>query len=187
MSGSDPHFGQEHPSQWVQRFADLIPDDGAVLDLACGAGRHTRFFLARGNRVTAVDRDLAGLADLSPGPALERLEIDLEDGSPWPLQERRFDGVVVANYLYRPLFPHLAKAVAPRGLLLYETFALGNERFGRPRNPDFLLRPGELLDWLHAAASPGFKVLAYEDLVIERPRPAAVQRIAALAGAQARN
>ena len=169
------------PSEWIRRFAERIPAGGRVLDLACGSGRHTRWLLGRGHRVTAIDRDLSGLDDLAPRPGLERLQRDLEDGGPWPLAGRRFEAVVVTNYLHRPLLADLAAAVAPGGLLLYETFALGNERLGRPRNPDFLLRPGELLDWLHSAGPPGFRILAYEDLLVEQPRPAALQRIAATA------
>jgi len=146
-----------------------------VLDLACGAGRHARLFLERGCRVLAVDRDVSALADLRNNPHLEALEIDLERGSDYPLAGRLFDAVVVVNYLHRPQLADLVNSVAPGGLLLYETFAAGNERFGRPRNPDFLLRPGELLD----AVRGRLRVLAYEDLDISEPHPAAVQRIAA--------
>ena len=146
-----------------------------VLDLACGAGRHARLFLERGCRVLAVDRDVSALADLRDNPRLEVLEIDLERGSDYPLAGRLFDAVVVVNYLHRPRLADLVDSVAPGGLLLYETFAAGNERFGRPRNPDFLLRPGELLD----AVRGRLRVLAYEDLDIREPSPAAVQRIAA--------
>ncbi len=146
-----------------------------VLDLACGAGRHARLFLERGCRVLAVDRDVSALADLRDNPHLEVLEIDLERGSDYPLAGRLFDAVVVVNYLHRPRLADLVDSVAPGGLLLYETFAAGNERFGRPRNPDFLLRPGELLD----AVRGRLRVLAYEDLDIREPSPAAVQRIAA--------
>jgi len=145
------------------------------LDLACGAGRHTRLFLERGCRVLAVDRDVSALADLRGDPHLEVLEIDLECGPVRPFAGRRFGAVVVVNYLHRPLLADLVDSVAPGGLLLYETFAAGNERFGRPRNPDFLLKPGELLD----AVRGRLRVLAYEDLEISDPRPAAVQRIAA--------
>jgi SAM-dependent methyltransferase len=171
---------QEHavadPSAWVLRFADQVPADGTVLDLACSAGRHTRLFLARGHRVLAVDRDLAGIADLADHPGLERLQADLEDGHQPTFAGRRFDGVVVVNYLHRPLLPALVSAVAPGGVLIYETFAQGNERFGRPRNPDFLLRPGELLE----AVAGRMRVIAYEDVIVAQPRPAAVQRIAAV-------
>ena len=163
------------PSPWVQRFAPLLPAAGRVLDLACGGGRHTRFLLEAGHQVTALDRDLSGLSDLAGTPGLEPVEADLEDGRPFPLAGRIFDGVVVTNYLHRPLLPDLVAAVAPGGLLIYETFARGNERFGKPSNPDFLLTPGELL----TAVEGRLRVLAYEDLIVEIPRKAAVQRICA--------
>ncbi len=163
------------PSPWVTRFAWVFPRGGRVLDLACGSGRHTRLLLEQGYRVTALDRDLKGIRDLIPDARLEPIEADLEDGSPYPLAGRRFEGVVVTNYLYRPLLPALLQGLAAHGGLIYETFALGNERFGKPSNPDFLLRPGELLD----AVTGTLRILAYEDLVISEPRPAAVQRIAA--------
>jgi len=169
------HRALTEPSPWVARFAALVSTGGAVLDLACGAGRHTRLFLARGHPVTAVDIDLSGLDDLGERPDLERLAVDLEDGRPFPLAGRRFAGVVVTNYLYRPLFPALVAAVAPGGVLIAETFAVGNERFGRPSNPDHLLRPGELLE----AVRGTLRVVAYEDVIVEQPRPAAVQRLCA--------
>ena len=168
---SAPH-GSDEPSPWVARFAPLVPAGGAVLDVAAGAGRHTYMFLARGHPVVAVDRDTSRLI---PQPTLTIMNADLESG-PWPLGTRRFAGVVVTNYLHRPLFPAIAGAVADGGALIYETFAQGNERFGKPSNPDFLLRPGELLELARAA---GLRVLAYEDLTVETPRPACVQRIAA--------
>ncbi len=152
-----------------------MPRGGPVLDLACGAGRHTRLFLSRGHPVVAVDLDTSHLADLADASGLEIREADLEDGGPFPLTERRFAGIVVTNYLYRPLFPALIQAVAPDGVLIYETFAKGNERFGRPRNPDHLLDPGELLE----AVRGRLRILAYEDLTVEAPRPAVVQRICA--------
>ncbi|MGQ9365465.1 class I SAM-dependent methyltransferase [Azospirillum sp. ST 5-10] len=167
-------------SPWVARFAALVPAGGPVLDLACGGGRHLRWLRERGHPVTGVDRDLAGVADLAGAPGIELLAADLEDGSPWPLAGRRFAGIVVANYLHRPLFPHLIAALAPGGALLYETFAAGNERFGRPANPAFLLRPGELLE----AVAGRLQVVAYEHGVVDRPRPAVVQRIAAVAAAE---
>ena len=163
------------------RFAEAVPN-GDVLDLACGSGRHTRLFLARGHRVVAVDRDTSGLADLAGHDALETLALDLEDGRPFPLGDRRFAAVVVANYLHRPLLPDLLRAVAPGGLLIYETFARGNELLGPPRSPEFLLAPGELLD----AVAGGLRVVAYEDLTVAEPRPAAVQRICAAAPAERR-
>ncbi len=169
-----PH-GPSRPSAWVRRFVPLVPAAGPVLDLACGGGRHSRLLLAAGHPVTAVDIAVDGLADLAGHERLEIIETDLEDGRPFPLAGRRFAGVVVTNYLHRPLLPDLVDAVAPAGLLIYETFARGNERFGKPRNPDHLLKPGELL----AAVQGRLRVLAYEDLVVEDPRPAAVQRICA--------
>ena len=173
--GGSEHAALVAPSAWIERFAPLVADRGRVLDLACGTGRHARLFLARGCRVTALDHDIAGLADLAGHPNLETLAADLEDGRPFPLPGRQFDAVVVTNYLYRPLLPTLVDAVAPGGLLLYETFAEGNERYGRPRNPDFLLKPGELLEVVCGRLG----VLAYENLVVDDPRPAAVQRICA--------
>lgn len=169
------HDNPSAVSPWVLRFADHVPAGGRVLDLACGAGRHTRLFLERGCRVLAVDRDLSGLSDLRGVANLETWEIDLEGGGGRPLAGRQFDAVVVVNYLHRPLLADLVSAVAPGGLLLYETFAAGHERFGRPRNPDYLLRPGELLE----AVRGRMRVLAYEDVEVSEPRPAAVQRIAA--------
>jgi SAM-dependent methyltransferase len=147
-----------------------------VLDLACGAGRHTRLFLARGHPVVAVDLDVSGIADLAGTLGLEVLRADLEGGAPFPLAGRRFEGVVVTNYLHRPILPDVVGAVAPGGVLIYETFARGQERFGLPTNPDFLLRPGELLE----AVRGRLRVVAYEDVVLDDPRPAAVQRICAV-------
>ena len=175
VKASDPHSEGAAPSAWVQRFASYIPR-GQVLDLAAGHGRHARFFRARGHPVTAVDRDLAGLADLRGDADLEMIRADLEDGSRLPLGDRRFAGVIVTNYLHRPLLPAIVAAVAADGCLIYETFAAGNERHGRPANPDFLLHPGELLD----AVRGQLVVLAYENLEVSEPRPAMVQRIAAL-------
>ena len=163
------------PSAWVTRFGVDVAAGGRVLDVACGGGRHARWFVARGHAVTAVDRDLTGVADLADDPRVEFVERDLEDGSPWPFAGREFAAVVVTNYLYRPLLADLVASVAENGWLLYETFAVGNERYGRPTNPDFLLRPGELLDAVRGV----LRVVAYEDLVVDRPRPAAVQRVAA--------
>jgi SAM-dependent methyltransferase len=163
------------PSAWVQRFAPLIPAGGEVLDVASGAGRHTRWLLRRGHRVVAIDRDLAGIADLRGVDGLEALEVDLEDGTPPPFAGRRFAGVVVTRYLHRPLLPSLVAAVDVGGLLLYETYSTDQARHGRPTNPDFLLRPGELLD----AVGDELRVLAYEDLELEGERLMAVQRICA--------
>jgi SAM-dependent methyltransferase len=171
-------MGTSDASEWIARFAALVPPGGRVLDVAAGSGRHSRFFLERGHPVTAVDRDAAGVAALADDPAFECLEFDLETGAPWPFGGRQFAGVVVTNYLHRPILADIVGAVSPGGALLYETFARGHERFGRPENPDFLLRPGELLD----AARPALRVLAYEDVVLDEPSPRAVQRIAARNG-----
>jgi SAM-dependent methyltransferase len=130
------------PSPAIARWAARVPAGGTVLDVAAGGGRHSRLFLARGHRVTAVDRETAALRAIADA-GLEVIEADLE-GAPWPLPGRTFAAVVVVNYLWRPLLPMLVASVAPGGWLLYETFAVGHERFGRPRNPDFLLREGEL-------------------------------------------
>jgi len=163
------------PSPWIVRFGVRVVAGGPVLDVACGTGRHSRWFAARGHPVTAVDRDLSGVDDLAGSAGMELVEHDLEDGSPWPFAHRTFAAVVVTNYLYRPILADLVRSVADGGWLLYETFAAGNERFGRPTSPDFLLRPGELLDAVRGA----LRVVAYEDVVVDAPRPAAVQRIAA--------
>ncbi len=164
------------PSDWIVRFAPLIPACGSVLDMAAGSGRHARYLAERGYRVTAVDRDVSRLANES---RIEVIEADLEDGSPWPLGARRFDGIVVTNYLHRPLFPHLIGALSDGGVLLYETFAVGNEAFGKPSNPDFLLKDGELL----TAFSRGFCVTASEAGYVQRSAPAVLQRIAAVRAA----
>ncbi|MDB5748979.1 MAG: SAM-dependent methyltransferase [Massilia sp.] len=169
------HAPADLASPWVRRFAPLVPA-GEVLDLACGSGRHARLFAGLGHPVVAVDRDPQALA-ATAGAGITTLEIDLEeDGAPWPFDAGRFAGIVVANYLHRPLFPHLCASLAPGGVLIYETFALGNEAFGKPSNPAFLLRPGELLEM---AAAGGLAVLAYEDGIVTDPRAARVQRLCA--------
>jgi len=147
---------------------------GEVLDLACGSGRHGCFLASLGFRVCAIDRDAQALARLSGIAGIEIRQSDLENG-PWPLAGRRFDAVIVTNYLHRPLFPRILEAVSPTGLLVYETFATGNERFGKPSNPDFLLRPGELLE----VARGRLRVIGYEDLEVTTPKPARIQRICA--------
>lgn len=163
------------PSPWVLRWCALIAPGGSVLDLACGAGRHARMLAARGHPVLALDRDREALAALAKFPGIETLAADLEDGSPWPIGARRFAGVVVVNYLHRPLMPLLAAALEEGGVLVYETFALGNERYGKPSNPHFLLRPGELL----AAFCPTLSVVAFEQGRVARPKPAMIQRLCA--------
>jgi len=160
------------PSAWVQRWISWIRPGGAVLDVACGAGRHASLLARLGFEVDAVDRDISAFTD--PPRNARLLEADIESG-PWPYAGRRFDGIVVTNYLHRPLLPVLADSLEPGGVLVYETFARGNERFGKPSNPAFLLAPGELLD----AVRGKLRVVAYEDLVVEEPRPAAVQRLCA--------
>lgn len=156
------------------RFLPQAPRGGTALDLAAGAGRHSRLLLTHGFQVTAVDRD----PDRQPdAPGLRKIRANLEDGSPWPLGAERFDLVVVTNYLHRPILPDIIGAVAPGGLLLYETFAVGNERYGRPSNPAFLLRPGELAE----AVAGRLEVLAFEDLELGPPHPAVIQHIAARA------
>ena len=162
-------------SAWVRRHVGLVPPAGKILDVAAGGGRHCRYFNSLGFSVTALDRDISGLAYLG-ARGVEVMAADLEDGSPWPLGSRTFDGIVVTNYLHRPLFPHLAAALAPGGILIYETFGRGNERFGKPSNPAFLLRPGELLEF---AATHGLQVLAYECGEVTEPKPAIIQRMAA--------
>lgn len=172
---NDSHTQIERPSDWVVRWAPRIAKSGRVLDLACGSGRHARWLAAQGYAVEAVDRDAAALASLAGCAGIATRVADLE-GAPWPYAEEQFDGIVVTNYLHRPLFPALLDALAPASVLIYETFALGNERFGRPRNPDFLLKPGELLRFAHGR----LEVIAYENVTLEFPRPAVVQRICAL-------
>jgi SAM-dependent methyltransferase len=163
-------------SSWITTWAGLVPSGAAVLDIAAGNGRHARYFADRGHPVTAIDRDVSSLA---ASHNIEVIAADLEDGSPWPLAGRTFGAVVVTNYLHRPLFPRLFAALQPGGVLLYETFMIGNERFGRPSNPDFLLKDGELLELVRGR----FSVIAYEARMISEPKMAMVQRIAARLGA----
>lgn len=167
--------GSRTPSPWVVRWSARLEAGALVLDLAAGSGRHVRHLLGLGCRVVAVDRETAGLADLHGRQGLEVVQADLEAG-PWPLPGRLFDAVLVTNYLWRPLLPGLCDALAPGGLLIYETFAAGNERFGKPSNPDFLLRPGELLE---LARTQALTVLAYEHGEDAEPKPGVRQRIAA--------
>lgn len=168
--------GTELPSTWVQRWTHLVPAGGAVLDVACGFGRHMRWLASQGHPVTGVDRSqdaIEAVAGLG-----EALLADIENG-PWPFLGRTFGGVVVTNYLWRPLLPAIMQSVAPGGVLIYETFAAGNETVGKPSRPDFLLQPGELLRVCHE-----LRVVAYEDGFLDEPARF-VQRIAAVRPAPA--
>jgi len=159
------------PSAWVQRWSHLVPTGATVLDVACGSGRHVRWFAERGCRVTGVDRDAAAVEPLR-GIA-EMLVADIENG-PWPLAGRQFDAVVVTNYLWRPLLPTLVGSLAEGGVLIYETFADGNQTVGKPSNPDFLLQPRELLQ-----VTQGLDTVAYESGFLDNPSRY-VQRITAV-------
>jgi len=163
-------------SPWVLRFAPLAPR-GEALDLACGSGRHARYLAAaRGMQVVALDRNADLLAPLA-GPGITTVQHDLEaEGAVWPFAAGRFSLILVTNYLHRPLFADLARSLAPNGVLVYETFAQGNQIYGKPSNPDFLLAPGELLK---LAQDGGLQVLAYEDGHVDGPHPAQVQRLCA--------
>lgn len=171
-------------SSWVSRFGRLIPS-GAVLDLACGSGRHALWLasLSQNLSVLAVDRDAAALAVID-AVGVATLEAELESGDAAALAQlfrpHRFSGVVVTNYLHRPLFPLILDSIAAQGVLIYETFAAGNEHFGKPSNPDFLLQPGELPALLAADSASNWHVLAFEDGFVEQPRAAMVQRICAI-------
>ncbi|WP_046111779.1 class I SAM-dependent methyltransferase [Aquincola tertiaricarbonis] len=155
-----PH-GSGEPSAWVRRWAPLVRPGGSVLDVACGSGRHLRYLAARGHALTGIDRDADALAPLQPLGSL--IVADIEGGA-WPLPGERFDAVVVTHYLWRPLLPTLVASLAPGGVLIYETFTAGNETVGKPSRPDFLLRPGELLQ-----ACAGLRTVAYEDGFIDAP------------------
>lgn len=167
------------PSPWIARFAHLIAPGARVLDLAAGRGRHARYLASRGAQVLAVDRDAEALATLAGIPGIETRVLDLEGGD-WPLAGERFAAAVVANYLYRPHFARLRAALAGDGVLLYETFALGNEAYGRPANPDHLLCEGELLSLAALPPAPMTVVAFEQGLVAHGARPAVVQRLAAV-------
>jgi len=178
MSANSPagtHAQLQEVSAWVARFAPLIKPGARVLDLACGGGRHARYLAARGCLVEAVDRDAEALLSLTREPGITVRHADLE-GGPWPYADSMFDAIIVTNYLYRPLLPLLGPCLGSAGLLIYETFARGNESYGRPSNPEYLLAPGELLA---LAAQTQLRVLAYEDGYVELPKPAMVQRVVA--------
>ena len=162
--------GTEDPSAWVTRWTHLLPPQSQVLDLACGAGRHMRWLAGHGHQCTGVDRSAEALALAQAHGQV--IEADIE-GGPWPLEGRCFDAVIVTHYLWRPLMPRILESLKPQGILIYETFALGHEKIGKPSRPDFLLKPGELLQ-----TCAKLHVIAYEDgYAVEPPR--CVQRILA--------
>ena len=165
------------PSPWVVRHCERIPKGGEVLDLACGRGRHVRLLAGLGYPVAAVDRDFEAISGLRGLAGVMPQQADLE-GDDWPLAGRSFAGIVVTNYLWRPRLPDVLALLAPGGVLIYETFMLGNEIYGKPSNPDFLLRRDELLGW----AMPRLLVVAFEQGLVSRPKPAVVQRICAVRG-----
>lgn len=176
----------DQPSKWIERFASLIPASSRqlpILDLACGSGRHTRYLLGMGHSVLAVDRNSEALSLIDLGineDSKNRLEtqvLDLE-GEVWPLGQSCFSAVIVTNYLYRPRLSELLAAVAPGGIVIYETFAQGNEAFGKPSNPDFLLKPHELLSWVQA--NKEFQIIAFEQGIVTENKPASIQRICAV-------
>lgn len=172
------HAGAAAPSSWVQRWSHLVTPGGVVLDVACGHGRHARWFHELNHPVVVVDRAQAAIESIAiPAHACETVVADIENG-PWPFAGRHFDAVVVANYLWRPLMPTLLASLAPGGVLIYETFTQGNETVGKPSRPDFLLRSGELLDLCH-----DLRIVAFEDGFLDEPEgraPRFVQRIAAV-------
>lgn len=175
------HLSQVHASAWVQRFVSRIPQ-GVVLDCASGGGRHARLLAELGYKVLACDRDAAALATiLHPQITCVQCDLEAEDAQHhvnWPFAPHRFAGIVVTNYLHRPLFPAMLDSLVPGGVLIFETFAQGNAQFGKPSNPNFLLAHGELAATLQAAGD--FHILAYEDGYVSQPKPAMVQRICAI-------
>jgi SAM-dependent methyltransferase len=164
------HRDPDLPSEWVRRWADLVTQ-GPVLDVASGGGRHAILFAERGLEVVAVDREAQSI------PGVRFVQADLEGGGAWPFAGQRFAAIVVTNYLHRPLMPALEGALAEEGVLIYETFMTGNEKFGRPSKPAFLLKPGELLE-----AFRGLTPIAFEQGYVERPKPAMIQRLCATRG-----
>jgi len=149
-----------------------------VLDLACGSGRHSKLLASMSHDVLAVDQDVTAIESLS-NPAITPRRLNLEEAD-WPLTGSEFSAIVVSNYLYRPHLDQLPKMLQMGGVLIYETFALGNGDFGKPSNPNFLLNPGELLTF---ASRHGFYIAAYEDIYVDEPKPAMVQRLCAVKGA----
>ena len=170
--------GKGEASAWVMRFLGGIRPGGRILDVACGRGRHMRAALAAGYHVTGIDRNLSGVAELADSDHVKLVEADLENGRPATFSGEKFDGVIVTNYLWRPLLPEIIASVAKDGVLIYETFGVGNERYGKPSNPDFLLRPGELIETVRPDLIP----IAYEHVTEPGP-PARVKQRLCAAGA----
>lgn len=178
MTSGEQHCKPAKPSDWVTRHAAEVRPGTRVLDLACGNGRNGRLFLGLGHHVTFLDIDTSGVTDLTGEARADILAADLE-GKVWPLGQRAFGAILVVNYLWRPLMRHILASLEPGGVLIYETFMLGQENLGRPRNPDFLLRPDELRDQL----PPGFRTLAFEQGLFHEPQPVMRQRICAVRSA----
>ena len=174
---SNIHGAVDVASPWVRRFAPLIPQGGTVLDLACGAGRHAKLLAELGFSVLAVDQNIEAISSIQNSKILPQCH-DLET-EVWPLEGLKFDAIVVTNYLFRPHLGRLPGMLTENGVLIYETFAQGNAIFGKPSNPNFLLNPGELLA---LASEHQLKILAYEDIYVDQPKPAMVQRLCAVKG-----
>jgi SAM-dependent methyltransferase len=166
--------GTENVSPWVARWSSSVPRDvaeGSVLDVACGAGRHALHFLRQKHPVSAIDiselaiNTIANTLNSEERKLCQLIQADIEN-APWPLAGKQFAGVIVTNYLWRPLLPTLLQSVAVGGVLIYETFCAGNETVGKPSRPDFLLQPGELLS---VCSTAGLRVIAYEDGFLSAP------------------
>lgn len=170
-----PHSSLK-PSPWVTRFIPLIPHGGEILDLACGSGRHTRYLLNSGHKVTALDKDVSKVIMLTSNSNFSLSQWDLETKDPWPFPDKSFSGIIVTNYLYRPLFHNLINALDENGVLIYETFSIGNEYYGHPINPDFLLNNNELFE----LCKNKLTVVAFEQgIVLRQTAPKVIQRICA--------
>lgn len=162
-------------SEWVRRYYRQFPKNGFILDLAGGTGRHARFLSQKGFKILLVDNQISKAKDLQNVEGIKLVECDLEDGNSLPFPASTFQGIVVTNYLYRPIFPQLLCLLEVGGILIYETFAVGHEKYGRPTNPDYLLKSGELINLV----SPQMRVIAYEEHSITRPTKAYVQSLVA--------
>jgi SAM-dependent methyltransferase len=163
-------------SDWVRKYISLVPSKKLVLDLACGSGRNTRFLLDQGYTVVALDKDVSQLADISGNPNLTKYKFDIETNDKLPFDKHEFAGIVVTNYLHRPLFEDLTKTLSYGGVLIYQTFMIGNEAYGRPSNPSFLLKINELND----VFANKLDVVAFEQGYEENPKPSVVQKICAV-------